>query len=87
MHNLHINASSWLSSWWLSRAMATTRPYARGFLLDVGCGEAPYRGFYEVESHVTCDWPNTQHSRNHIDVYADASSLPFGAGQDFLSRI
>ncbi|HEY5952018.1 MAG TPA: class I SAM-dependent methyltransferase [Kofleriaceae bacterium] len=70
-------SASWLSSWWLQRAMESTRPYARGILLDVGCGVAPYRGFYSVDRHITCDWPGTVHDRRDIDVYASADALPF----------
>lgn len=73
------SSSSWLSSWWLARALATVRPFARGELLDVGCGDAPYRGYFDVSRHVTLDWPNTLHRRDFIDVYASAEALPFAA--------
>jgi SAM-dependent methyltransferase len=69
--------SSWLSSWWLARTIETTRPFARGELLDVGCGAAPYRGFFDVTRHVTLDWPSSLHRRDFIDVYASAEALPF----------
>lgn len=72
-------ASSWLSTWWLRRALELTRRYGRGDLLDVGCGEAPYRGFFDVDLHLTCDWPSTLHQKHAIDVYADAGALPFAA--------
>jgi SAM-dependent methyltransferase len=57
--------------------METTRGFARGDLLDVGCGAAPYRGFFDVDTHVTLDWPNSLHRRDRIDVYASAELLPF----------
>jgi SAM-dependent methyltransferase len=57
--------------------MEATRPSARGMLLDVGCGRAPYRGFYDVQRHVTCDWPGTLHGVKEIDVFASAEALPF----------
>ncbi|MFQ5905078.1 MAG: class I SAM-dependent methyltransferase [bacterium] len=54
--------------------------YARGSLLDVGCGEKPYYHIYSerVSSYVGLDLPKTNPAS--ADVHADALSLPFKDG-------
>lgn len=49
--------------------------YARGRLLDLGCGEVPFYGLYRdlVDEVTTVDWPGTQHETSHVDVFADLS--------------
>jgi len=54
--------------------------YARGRLLDLGCGKAPLLGLYRTLAHpiVCADWPNSLHSNPDIDVLCDLSKpLPF----------
>lgn len=52
------------------------RKYARGHLVDLGCGKAPLFGIYrDFVEEVTCvDWANSLHiaaGSAHIDVYCD----------------
>lgn len=51
--------------------------YARGVLLDVGCGGQPYRALFQphVERYVGVDTPASVRSR--VDAAAVASQLPF----------
>jgi ubiquinone/menaquinone biosynthesis C-methylase UbiE len=55
------------------------RQYARGVLVDVGCGEKPYRSVFanHVESHVGIDIKNSV-TGDAVDVIGDAyeTSLP-----------
>lgn len=57
--------------------------FARGRLLDLGCGSAPlfdaYRGY---ASEIVCaDWNNNIHERGHVDVECDLSEpLPMQSG-------
>jgi len=53
--------------------------YARGSLLDVGCGEKPYHHIYShhVRSYIGVDLPEGNSS---ADVHADALNLPFKDG-------
>jgi SAM-dependent methyltransferase len=59
------------------------RRYAKGRLLDCGCGEVPYYGIYGqlVSDSVCIDWENTSHSQRHVDQTVDLNGpLPFAAG-------
>jgi SAM-dependent methyltransferase len=47
--------------------------YAKGHLVDLGCGKAPLYGIYSrFVSEVTCvDWPNSLHGSVHVDYFMD----------------
>lgn len=59
-----------------------TKRYARGVLLDVGCGRMPYRKEIEplVTKYIGLDHPEAsrlyQNARVKPDIYADANSIP-----------
>jgi SAM-dependent methyltransferase len=58
------------------------KKYARGRLLDCGCGTVPYYGIYqELASENYCiDWENTYHSNQFVDQAVDLNgALPFEA--------
>jgi len=75
-------------SWWsinwlvhriLDRHLAhVAREHAHGRLLDVGCGEKPYRAMFApfVTEHVGLDHADTQHARDAIDLYGYADAIP-----------
>lgn len=52
--------------------------YASGILLDIGCGEKPYRQLADdcVTAHIGLDHPGTRHSQLEIDVYGSAIEVP-----------
>ena len=75
---------SWLAMNWLvhrimdkhlARAAAA---YARGRLLDVGCGEKPYRAIFApfVAEHIGLDHVDTLHDHAAIDLYGHADAIP-----------
>jgi SAM-dependent methyltransferase len=54
--------------------------FAKGRLVDLGCGKVPLFGSYKkLVSEVTCvDWPQSVHPGEHVDVEVDlGGQLPF----------
>ncbi len=72
---LHRTSNNWLVHRicleYLSDAAAK---YAKGTLVDVGCGEKPYAPLFSqyVERHIGVDHADTQHSLGEVDVVAGA---------------
>jgi SAM-dependent methyltransferase len=57
--------------------------FARGALLDLGCGTVPlFKSYSPHVSSVTCvDWPQSPHAISHIDISHNlADPLPFDSG-------
>ena len=58
--------------------------WAKGRLLDLGCGKVPlYASYKEYVSENTCvDWGNTLHRNEHLDYECDLTKpLPFKDGE------
>lgn len=56
------------------------RDHARGKLLDCGCGDVPYYGWYRdlIEEATCIDWAASGHGRQHVDHEIDlGQTLPF----------
>ncbi len=56
------------------------KEFAKGKLLDLGCGNAPLYGTYSpfVDSVTLADWGNSLHKNRHLDVECDITKkLPF----------
>jgi len=54
--------------------------FAKGKLLDLGCGSAPlYLAYRKLVTEITCvDWANTAHGNTYLDVECDLNGrLPF----------
>lgn len=51
----------------------------KGRLLDLGCGEKPYKLIYEetCESSIGVDVETCKHDQKQVDVFASADNLPF----------
>jgi len=78
-----VTCSLWSMNWLVHRILErhlarVARAYARGRLLDVGCGEKPYRILFApfVTEHVGLDHVDTQHARDAIDLYGYANAIP-----------
>jgi|SRR6185312_1178954 len=50
------------------------KKYARGRVLDVGCGNKPYEGMFHADEYIGCDV--VQSSRNKVDIVCDALQIP-----------
>jgi SAM-dependent methyltransferase len=60
------------------------RRHASGRLLDCGCGDVPYYGFYRdlVTETVCIDWTLSEHGHTHVDQEVDLNGpLPFDEGR------
>jgi SAM-dependent methyltransferase len=55
--------------------------FAKGDLLDVGCGESPYINLFKpkVSRYIRTDWTKSFHGLDGIQVYSSALNLPFKA--------
>ena len=53
-----------------------------GRILDVGCGNKPYKGLFTYTEYIGVDIENPGHDHTHedVDVYYDGKKLPFDAG-------
>lgn len=63
----------------LLRELLKTIRYMKGVLLDIGCGDKPYREILSshVDSYIGIDLPQTLYKKHVIDTFADAHCLPF----------
>ncbi|GMU26279.1 MAG: hypothetical protein AMXMBFR16_11840 [Candidatus Uhrbacteria bacterium] len=54
--------------------------YANGVLLDIGCGEKPYRTLTEgrITAHFGLDHPSSFHSRHQVDIFGTAYETGLG---------
>lgn len=65
------------------RILDGCKPYLKGRLTDLGCGDVPYYEWYaeEVEEITCVDWQGTYHGKTHVDIFADLNqSLPLDTG-------
>lgn len=77
-----------LSKNWLVKRIAAERlsialrQYARGALLDIGCGDKPYAELTSglVDSHVGIDHEETLHDASRIDMFGTAYEIPVADG-------
>lgn len=63
---------------------STIEEFAKGKLLDLGCGKAPLYGTYEryVSEVVLADWASSYHENELLDVVCDITKkLPFKDGE------
>jgi SAM-dependent methyltransferase len=54
------------------------RTYARGRLVDVGCGSKQYESMFKphVLEHVGVDYAESQHDRSHVDIVSSGYDIP-----------
>lgn len=48
--------------------------YAKGKVLDIGCGNKPYKSLFNTESYIGCDV--VQSSNQLVDVICEATNIP-----------
>lgn len=52
--------------------------YADGCLIDIGCGEKPYKDLVApfITEHIGIDYIDTMHDTKNIDIFATAYEIP-----------
>jgi len=57
---------------------AAARDYARGRLIDIGCGEKPYASLMRpyVDEHIGVDHVDTLHDISNVDLFGTAYEIP-----------
>lgn len=63
----------------LLREVLKTLPVVKGRVLDIGCGEKPYKDIFAsyIDAYIGIDLPQTLHAKYAIDVFSNAHYLPF----------
>lgn len=66
---------------YIEPAMRRAQLYARGIMLDVGCGTRRYEQIFlnSVDEYIGLDWPESE-GRASPDVIGDAMRIPFMTG-------
>lgn len=68
----------WLIRRLLYRDLARHSTRATGRLLDVGCGQMPYRGLFpHIQRYVGIEHPNHHHPDDRPTMWAEGMHLPF----------
>lgn len=60
------------------------RKYAKGKLIDIGCGKVPFYEAYKdyITDNICVDWENTSHKNDYLDYECDLTKkLPFDEGE------
>ena len=76
---LKCNSHNWLVHKIIWNSLSDIIPkYAAGRLLDIGCGEKPYKDLLApyLSEHVGLDYLETLHIKSNIDLFAAAYEIP-----------
>jgi SAM-dependent methyltransferase len=79
LSNVQLTSKNWLVNELVRRHLARAlKSYARGVLVDIGCGLKPYEelGRPYIERHVGVDHPATLHGTHRVDIAATAYAIP-----------
>jgi len=77
----HTTWYNWYANNCLARELeALAKPLAGSLVIDVGCGDQPYRAMLAgFERYIGFDAPGRPESRGKADAYGDAGALPFAS--------
>jgi SAM-dependent methyltransferase len=72
----------YLSNKAIVHGLTQAAPYAKGIMLDIGCGYKPYVKLFApyVDKHIGADIPVSLHGIEAIDLASSALNLPFQNG-------
>lgn len=79
-----LTADSFFSKNWLVYKISNThlklaaKKYARGKLLDIGCGEKPLQNMFApyVAEHIGLDHQDSLHAKDNVDIFGTAYDIP-----------
>ena len=83
MSNVSITSPDWLVLKIHNKELAKAiKGYACGQLLDIGCGEKPYKNLtsYYVANHFGLDHPGSLHNKDSINIFATAYDTAIKSG-------
>lgn len=65
----------------LYNAVLKTTPYIKGDIIDVGCGEKPYKQLFDYGKYIgiEVEQEGHDHTNEDIDIFYDGKVIPFGA--------
>ncbi len=77
------SSHNWLIRRLNRRKVVRFARFCRGELLDIGCGDKPYEDVIgpRVTRYVGLEHEGTVHARDKVDVWGDATELPFPDGE------
>lgn len=83
----YLSKTPFHSAFWshirIRKAIIANSHYAKGDLLDIGCGTKPYEKVFaaaSVQKHLGLEYsPESGYWGNRADVYGDAAALPFSS--------
>ncbi len=63
----------------INPVLSELKKLAFGRLIDIGCGDKPFYPILkdQVDEYIGVDHPETLHTKDNIDVFADVYALPF----------
>lgn len=67
---------NWLAYYYRDKYLAKFSPYYKGKMYDLGCGEAPFKAFFEqyCDEYVGVDWAGSYHD-TRADIAADLNKV------------
>lgn len=83
MKPIDYSSRNWLAMTINNRVFKEHARCVRGRVLDLGCGDSPYRPemLEHADEYIGVDWEPSYHENAHVDVWADLTEgLPFGDG-------
>jgi SAM-dependent methyltransferase len=89
LSRLELTSKNWLVYELVRRHLERAlKLYARGVLVDIGCGLKPYEELAQpyIERHVGVDHPTTLHGNQRVDISATAYAIPV-EGESFDSAL
>lgn len=83
MKSIMYSSHNWLAMAINNRAFKKNAGYIKGRVLDLGCGDSPYRTevLELADEYIGVDWGLSYHENPHVDVWACLTErLPFDEG-------